>query len=216
MFTAADPLPEHPQRILVAGVSGSGKSTLARRIAALLGTRYTELDSLFHGPNWEPRAEFAEDVENLTQASAWISEWQYSSVRPLLARRADTLIWLDYPMPVSMLRLIRRTVRRRLRHEELWNGNYEGPLWGIFTDPDHIIRWGWNTRTSLRALVPTLDSAFPELHVVRLRSPREADMWLGRLAAEVTAASAASAASTSQDEPRQALPVRDQLFRDQP
>lgn len=209
MFTAADPPPEHPQRILVAGVSGSGKSTLARRMAALLGTRYIELDSLFHGPNWEPRAEFANDVENLTQAPTWVTEWQYAVVRPLLARRADTLIWLDYPMPVSMLRLIRRTVRRRFRREELWNGNYEGPLWGIFTDPDHIIRWGWNTRTSLKAPVPTLEQKFPGLHVVRLRSPREADMWLERLAAEVTAASA------SQDQPRQDQAVREQLFRDQ-
>lgn len=209
MFTAADPPPEHPQRILVAGVSGSGKSTLARSLAALLGIGYTELDSLFHGPNWEPRAEFANDVENLTQEPTWVSEWQYSAVRRLLAQRADTLIWLDYPMPVSMVRLIRRTVRRRRQREELWNGNYEGPLWGIFTDPDHIIRWGWQTRNKLKALVPTLERKFPGLRVVRLRSPREADTWLERLAAEVTAASA------SQDQPRQDQAVREQLFRDQ-
>ena len=201
MFTAADPLPEHPQRILVAGVSGAGKSTFARHLGALLGIRYTELDSLFHGPNWEPRAEFADDVEHLTQAPTWVTEWQYSLVRPLLAERADTLIWLDYPMPVSMARLIRRTVRRRLRREELWNGNYEGPLWGILTDSDHIIRWGWNTRTSLKALMPTLSQEFPRLHVVRFRSPREANLWLGRLAA-------GSAGSDSSG--------RDQLFRDQP
>ncbi|MHA7175348.1 P-loop NTPase family protein [Arthrobacter sp. Sr24] len=186
MFTAADPPPEHPQRILVAGVSGAGKSTFARRLATLLGMKYTELDSLFHGPNWEPRAQFPDDVDRLTQAPTWVTEWQYTGVRRLLAERADTLIWLDYPVAVSMLRLIRRTVRRRLRREELWNGNYEGPLWGIFTDSDHIIRWGWRTRNSLRTLVPTLDSASSGLHVVRLRSPREAESWLGRLASSTT------------------------------
>lgn len=182
MFTAADPPPEHPQRILVTGVSGAGKSTFARRLATLLGMKYTELDSLFHGPNWEPRAQFADDVDHLTQEPRWVTEWQYGAVRPLLAERADTLIWLDYPVAVSMRRLIWRTVRRRLRREELWNGNYEGPLWGIFSDHDHIIRWGWRTRNSLRTLVPQLDSAIPGLHVVRLRSPREAEAWVSQLA----------------------------------
>ena len=197
MFTASDPLPEHPQRILVAGVSGAGKTTLARRLAALLGIGYTELDSLFHGPNWEPRAEFMSDVDRLTQDLTWVSEWQYATVRRMLASRADTLIWLDYPMPLSMARLIRRTVRRRRQREELWNGNYEGPLWGIFTDADHIIRWGWRTRNKLKALVPTLEQKFPGLRVVRLRSPREADAWLGRLAEQL----AASRVQPRQDQP---------------
>ncbi|WP_218711355.1 AAA family ATPase [Arthrobacter sp. BF1] len=197
MLTVSDPLPEHPQRILIAGVSGAGKSTLARRLAALLGIEYTELDSLFHGPNWVPRAEFMNDVDHLTQEPTWVSEWQYAAVRRLLAQRADILIWLDYPMPVSMVRLIRRTVRRRSQREELWNSNYEGPLWGIFTDSDHIIRWGWRTRNKLKVLVPTLEEKFPGLRVVRLRSPREADVWLGRLAERVSA----SRVQPRQDQP---------------
>lgn len=48
----------HAQRILVAGASGAGKSTLAADISAKLGIPYTEIDSLFHGPNWEPREDF--------------------------------------------------------------------------------------------------------------------------------------------------------------
>lgn len=181
MLAATDPLPALPQRVLVAGVSGAGKSTLSRRLAELLGLPYTELDALFHGLNWEPRADFVSDVESLSSAPSWATEWQYRQVRPLLAGRAELLIWLDYPVRVSMSRLIRRTVRRRLRREELWNGNYEGPLWGIFTDDDHIIRWGWNTRHSLTKLVPTLEGKFPALRVVRLTSPAEAEAWLGRL-----------------------------------
>ena len=185
MLASSDPLPTLPQRVLVAGVSGAGKSTLSRRVAELLRLPYTELDSLFHGPNWEPRADFVSDVEHLSSAPGWATEWQYRQVRPLLAERAELLIWLDYPVRVSMSRLIRRTVRRRLRREELWNGNYEGPLWGIFTDDDHIIRWGWNTRYSLKKLVPTLEERFPGLCVVRLTSPAEAQAWLERLGQRV-------------------------------
>lgn len=184
MLAANDPLPRQPRRVLVAGVSGSGKTTLAGRIGSILHLPHTEIDSLFHGPNWEPRADFADDVDRFSSAPAWVTEWQYSAVRRLLAGRADTLVWLDFPVRVSMGRLIRRTVRRRLRREELWNGNFEGPLPGVFTDRDHIIRWGWRTRHKLRDLVPTLEGKFPGLCVVRLASPREVDAWLQRLAVD--------------------------------
>lgn len=173
--------------MLVAGVSGSGKTTLAGRIGGILHLPHTEIDSLFHGPNWEPRADFAADVESLSSAPAWVTEWQYATARPVLAKRADTLIWLDFPVRVSMGRLIRRTVRRRLRREELWNGNFEGPLPGVFTDRDHIIRWGWRTRHKLRNLVPTLEAKFPGLCVVRLASPAEVGQWLELLAARAGA-----------------------------
>src|SRR6185312_6271701 len=182
MLSAADPLPHRPRRVLVAGVTGSGKTTLASRLSRILQLPHTEIDSLFHGPNWEPRADFMSDVDRLTREPGWVTEWQYSAARPLLAERADTLIWLDFPVWLSMSRLVRRTVRRRVRRTELWNGNYEGPLLGAFTDSDHIIRWGWRTRNKLKALVPPLEAGHPGLVVVRLTSPREVETWLEGLA----------------------------------
>lgn len=183
MLSAVDPLPHHPRRILVAGVSGVGKTTLSVRIAALVGTPYTELDSLYHGPNWVPRADFADDVDRLTREPGWVTEWQYGNVRRLLASRADTLVWLDFPLWLAMSRLIRRTVRRRLRGEVLWNGNVEPPLHTVFTHPEHIIRWGWQTRNKLDTLVPALESQFPQLCVVRLGSQADVEAWLPLLAA---------------------------------
>lgn len=181
MLTASDPLPARPQRVLVAGVSGSGKTTLAGRIGTLLGIPHTEIDGLFHGPNWTERADFADDVDRLTQEPAWVTEWQYRQVRPLLAERADTLVWLDFPVDVSMRRLIGRTVRRRLRRQELWNGNIEPPFHTFFTDRDHIIRWGWRTRNKLQAMVPGMDLNYPGLCVIRLQSPNDVEIWLSGL-----------------------------------
>ncbi len=85
MLGPRDPLPRDPLRILVAGVSGVGKSTLARRISAATGIRYTEIDALYHGENWVPREEFETDVAAFTTAETWVTEWQYSPVRALLA-----------------------------------------------------------------------------------------------------------------------------------
>ena len=169
------------RRILVAGVSGSGKTTLAKRISELTGIPHTEIDALRHGPGWVPRETFTYDVELFTRAERWITEWQYRELRPLLAERADTLVWLDLPIALTMTRVIRRTLRRRVRREELWNGNVEGPLWTFFTERDHIIRWAWRTRNSWRHHVAEAAAVHPDLRIVRLRSRADATRWLGSL-----------------------------------
>ena len=117
----------------------------------------------------------------LVDGEAWVTEWQYSLARPLLAERADLLIWLDLPfLRVALPRVIRRTVRRRRRRQELWNGNVEPPLVTFFTDPEHIVRWAWSTRHTYRERVPRADAEHENLVVVRLRSQREVDAWLSR------------------------------------
>jgi len=163
----------------VAGVSGVGKTTLAGRIAALTGGPHTEIDALFHGPAWTPRPGFLGDVRSLIRTDAWTTEWQYDDARPLLAGNADLLVWLDFPfVRVTLPRLVRRTIRRRLSREELWNGNIEAPLRTVLTDREHIVRWAIRSRRNYTAAVPRLIHDHPDLVVVRLRSPREAEAWL--------------------------------------
>ncbi|MDN4472491.1 AAA family ATPase [Demequina zhanjiangensis] len=189
MLTFADPLPRRPQRVLIAGVSGTGKTTLAGRLSPIVGLPHTEIDALFHGPEWTRRDEFMDDVRALASADAWITEWQYREARPLLAERADLLIWLDLPfLTVTLPRVIRRTVRRRLRREELWSGNIERPFPTILTDREHIVRWAWSRRGYYRTLIPTLPPEHPDLAIVRLRSQREVERWVaGPLVASVRA-----------------------------
>ena len=168
-----------PRRILVAGVSGVGKTTLCRQISRRSGIPRTEIDALFHGPGWTPRPEFVADVQHLAAQDAWVTEWQYDAARPLLAARADTLLWLDYPYwSVTFPRVVRRTVRRRVRREVLWNGNREGPLHGVLTDREHVIRGSVSTRHSCARRIPALVREAPSLRVVHLRRPWEASAWV--------------------------------------
>ena len=89
------------------------------------------------------------------------------------------LVWLDFPfVRVTLPRLVRRTVRRRWSREELWNGNIEAPLWTVLTDREHIVRWAIRSRRTYTAAVPRLSHEYPNLIVVRLRSPQEAERWL--------------------------------------
>jgi len=179
VFGSHDLLPVSPRRILVAGVAGSGKSTLARRLSVLLDLEYTEIDSLYHGPDWTPRESFLDDVARATAGERWIIEWQYRGARPLLLEHADTLVWLDHPRAVSLARVLRRTFRRSRTHEVLWNGNVEPPLRTFFSAPDeNIIRWAIKTGGSYKALVPSLEQTHPALQIVRLRSQLEVERWL--------------------------------------
>jgi adenylate kinase family enzyme len=164
------------QRVLIAGSSGAGKSTLAAELARRDQLPYTELDSLYHGPGWVPRPEFLDDVRAVVAGDRWTSEWQYNKARPLLLARADTLIWLDFPRRTVMHRVLRRSFRRAVLREPIFNGNTEGLRDWI--DPAHPVRWAWSTHGQLTAKVQAAIEQRPDLTVIRLRSPAEVRRWL--------------------------------------
>jgi adenylate kinase family enzyme len=172
-----------PQRIVVNGGPGAGKSTVARAIATQLGLPYTEIDSLYHGPGWSPRETFVDEVRAIAAGERWVSEWQYDATRPILLERCDLMVWLDLPRFVTTWRVTRRTLRRRFGREELWNGNREGPLWRILTDPEHIIRWAWKVHPRAAERVGEVLRGRPRLPVVRLRNSAEIGRWLSGLSA---------------------------------
>ena len=188
MLSPLDPLPFAPERVLVCGVTGAGKSTLAARLGALWMLPYTELDGLFHGPGWTVRATFEQDLRALAAQDRWVTEWGYwgAGVAPVLGDRAQLLVWLDLPRRVALPRLVRRTVRRRIHREVLWNGNVEPPLRTFFTAPeDNIIRWEMKTHGKWRHRMPEVERDYPALQVVRLRHPHDVEAWLRGPAAAV-------------------------------
>ena len=135
------------RRVSVVGTSGSGKSTLARKLADILGVPHLELDSVNHQPGWVPLPpdEFRQVVAAKAAGDDWVIDGNYSSVRPLVWARADTVVWLDLPKRTVMRQIIWRTLRRVSRREELWNGNRE--RWRNFfsLDPHQsVIAWAWH------------------------------------------------------------------------
>jgi adenylate kinase family enzyme len=178
LLDAAAPLPVRPRRVLVAGTSGAGKTTLASRVATLLDVPHIEIDALFHGPGWTPRDSFESDVHKFSAGPCWVTEWQYSQVRAILAQRADLVVWLDLPRALVMRQVVRRTVHRRLARQVLWNGNREPALWTILTDREHIVRWAWSTHNKTAARVATLLHDHPDLLIVRLTSRSDVERWL--------------------------------------
>ena len=52
----------------------------------------------------------------------WVMDGGYSPIRDLIWSRADTIVWLDYPMPTVLGRWARRTASRIRSREEFWPG----------------------------------------------------------------------------------------------
>lgn len=173
-----DRLPFRPERVVVAGASGSGKTTVARHVHQVLELPYVEIDALFHGPNWTPSDTFFDDVTRFSAEPQWVTEWQYEAARPVLASRADLLVWLDLPRAVVMRQVVWRTLRRRVRREVLWNGNREPALRTAFTDREHIVRWAWSTHHQVEGRITALQRQRPELLIVRLRTRADVQHWL--------------------------------------
>jgi adenylate kinase family enzyme len=169
------------RRILVAGASGSGKTTLARRIADATDVPHTEIDGLNWRAGWTRNPRFIEEVRSLAATDSWVTEWQYSDARPILAARAELLVWLDPPRIVVLARVLRRTLRRRLGRVPMWHGNLEPPLWTFFTDRDQIVRWSMRTFGLYPDRIRSAVTANPDLRLVRIRSTADADRLIARL-----------------------------------
>ncbi len=93
------------------GPPGSGKSTLARQLGARFGLPVFHLDQAYWQPGWTetPIDLFEAEVERLAGLAAWVIDGNYTgTIGPRFAA-ADTVIYLDVPSWVSMLRLLRRT-----------------------------------------------------------------------------------------------------------
>ncbi|MGI8589260.1 MAG: AAA family ATPase [Chloroflexia bacterium] len=170
-------------RIVVVGSSGSGKTTLARLLSRQLDLPHVELDALHWEPGWVEASlpAFRERVAASLSNDAWVVDGNYSRVRDISWPRADTIVWLDYSLPVILARLARRTFRRVFTQEELWNGNRES-LRGAFIGRDSLFMWALTTYRRRRREYPQLlaSPAYTHLHLVRLRSPRETARLLSR------------------------------------
>jgi len=175
------------RRIAIVGTTGCGKSTLAEQLARTLSLPTIELDALYWMPDWQPALPelFRFRVEAATKADGWIIAGNYGQVRDLVWGRADTLIWLDFPLPLILWRLLRRTVWRVVRREDLWNtGNRESARTAFFSR-DSILLWALKTYRRNRERFPAdiASGDYGALDVHAFRSPAELRRWLHDLAA---------------------------------
>lgn len=129
------------RRVLILGPGGAGKSQLARTIASRTGLPVVHLDVVFWGPGWSaaPRQRAVEQLQAAVAGERWIIDGNFLQDvdDDGRLRRADTIVFLDLPRWLCILRVLKRLLRDRgRRRPDLPEGADES------FDPDGL-RWIW-------------------------------------------------------------------------
>ena len=171
------------ERINVVGTSCSGKTTLARAIADRLAIPHVELDALYWSADWTPVPDdvFRERVARAVAPGRWVVDGGYSNVREVTWRRVDTVVWLDYPLPIVLWRWARRTVRRIRSREEFWPGTGNRESVGNALRRDGLLWWILMTHRPRRRRLTAQLTQRPDITVIRLGSPKQSEAWLRSL-----------------------------------
>lgn len=160
------------RRVMIIGPCGSGKSTLARELAPRMGLPLVHMDQLGWQAGWveTDKAELHARLAEAVAGERWLIEGNYGSVLAPRLERADTVIYLDFPIRLCLWRLMRRilTLRGQSRPDmpegcpERFDAAF---FWYVMT---------WNSGPRVR----TEAHIAPHAHkVIRLRSPGALAEW---------------------------------------
>ena len=113
------------KRVVILGRGGAGKSTFARKLGERTGLPVIELDKYFWQPALvpTPRAQWTEIQRKLAHQERWIMDGDLGKYDELGVRlqAADTVLILDFPLLLCLMRAMRRSKERM----DFW--------WGLVT-----------------------------------------------------------------------------------
>ena len=161
------------QRVLVIGPCGSGKSTLARDLAPRLGLPLVHMDQLGWQAGWveTEKAELAARLDAVLAQDKWLIEGNYGSLLAPRLARADTVIYLDFPIRLCLWRLAKRIITHRGRSRpDMPEGCPERFDAGFFW---YVMNWNSGPRVRTEAKLEGYTGT-----LVRLTSPAKLAAWL--------------------------------------
>lgn len=174
------------QRILILGRTGSGKTTLARELAAAIGVPHVELDALYFGADFStaPLPVLRDRTRAAVAGDRWVTDGNKSAVRDLVWPRADTVVWLDYPLVVSLWRLGKRALwRTSVIRAQAAEMDGKAGLPRQFLSGAQGVLTALRSHKGQRREYPRMFAEQENQHlaVVRLRSPRATRHWLAHV-----------------------------------
>ena len=166
------------QRVLVIGPCGAGKSTLSHELGQRLGLPVLHMDQLNWKPGWtesEPE-ELRAKLAAVVAQDAWLIDGTYGGTLAPRLERADTAVYLDYPIRLCVARLLRRIWAWRGRtRPDMTEGCPERFDLGFLI---YLLRWNSGPRIRTEGRIKGYEEK-----VIRLTSPEQTAVWLRALPA---------------------------------
>ncbi len=171
-------------RITIIGNCASGKSTFAKRISEKFNIPHIHLDRFWFEANGHTlhkndiegiekvRTYIRKKVEEFIRKDSWVSDGWYSRVQPMIAERADYVLFLDIPLWRRLINHVRRIFFNE-RHPEL-------SRWDDFKFISEIVSRTFTYGSQMRKFI----QENPE-KVLHFRSYKEADEFLEKLSQTV-------------------------------
>ncbi len=124
---------------MVIGCAGSGKSTLARQLASRTGLPLVERDEL----GVLGSAGYLAAIAQMAARPRWIPGAAPYYADELVYPVADTVIFLDYPKPLVLWRVLQRTLGIELFRRPADAHRPQGLA--AWRDRGHPVRWAWTS-----------------------------------------------------------------------
>lgn len=166
------------KRIVLIGSGGSGKSTLARQLGEKLNLKVYHLDAIFWKPNWVgvPKEEQRKVQNELVKQEEWIIDGNYGGTMEVRLNAADTIIFLDLPRTICVLRVFKRMLKYRNQTRPDMGEGCEERFSLAF------IKWVWGYRTKRRpGILQRLGQLSKDKNVIILKSAKEVRDFLEKV-----------------------------------
>jgi adenylate kinase family enzyme len=157
-------------KIAIIGSGGAGKSTLARKLGHILKIPVYHLDKYYWHPGWvsTPGEEWTEFQQKMVLEDHWIIDGNYGSTMDIRLKAADTIIYLDYPPLLAILRAIKRRIQYHGRtRPDLNEGCPESFDWQFF-------KWIWTFRKLRRPGILKLLEDHRDKKTIIIKTPGQA------------------------------------------
>jgi adenylate kinase family enzyme len=167
---------EPVQRVLIIGPCGAGKSTLARQLGEFLDLPTFHMDQLNWQSGWveSSKDEIRRRLKSIVAGERWLIDGNYGGTLAERLARADTVVYLDFPIRLCVARLLRRlwTYRGRSRPDMPEGCPERFDLEFLI----YLIRWNSGPRQRTEAVL-----LGHECKIIRLKSPKALNHWIATL-----------------------------------
>lgn len=164
------------QRVLVIGPCGAGKSTLSSALGKKLGLPVFHMDQLNWRPGWIEGGKEAlrAKLDVIVKGESWLIDGNYGGTLDTRLARADTVVYLDYPIRLCAWRLLRRIFKYRGRtRPDMTEDCPERFDLDFFL---YLLAWNTGPRPRTEARLREYDG-----NMIRLANPRALKSWLDTL-----------------------------------